>query len=152
MQYNSDAFPGILTHQLRATVLSFATGVLCWDRRKGHISRPWFHSLVDAMMLERDGLQLPPRWRMWVLCKCAHEHTLTHISASEHEKAVMCHTQARWDGTGKCWFGNNSTQLSLWCPSVVEGYKWLQLGGDTWLASGEGPSRQFTDSTILASR
>lgn len=110
MQYNSDAFPGILTHQLRATVLSFATGVLCWDRRKGHISRPWFHSLVDAMMLERDGLQLPPRWRMWVLCKCAHEHTLTHISASEHERlSCVIHKQGET--------GQGSVGLETTAPS-----------------------------------
>lgn len=63
--------------------LRFTTRVLCWDQTKGHISRPWFHSLIDAVMLEKDGLQLSPRWRMWVLCKCAHEHTLAHISASE---------------------------------------------------------------------
>lgn len=46
-------------------------------------------------MLEKDGLQLPPRWRMWVLCKCAYEPTRVHISTSKHEKAVMVSYMSR---------------------------------------------------------
>lgn len=72
------------------------------------------HLPVDAVMMERDGLQLSPRWRMWMLFVYTWTHSYTH-SSSEHEKAVMVsHTSTvRWDREVLAWGQQHSVKVVM---------------------------------------